>query len=149
MPGNINELINEMARTVTGLWMVTLIDSDSMVLGTWQSPDNKVSPEALGGFMQIFNNSVIIFKASPVGFSNFDDIIFSTTVLHQVIKPIAEANCFIVVSAPRNVPLGMIRSMLMSYAPKLEQALPGRAPTPPAPPAPPSPRRDGMGTIIP
>lgn len=137
---NMNDIVSEMARTVNGLWMVTLIDSDSMVLASWQSPDNKVSPEALGGFMLIFNNSVITFKQSPVGFSKFEDVIFSTTVLHQVIKPIAEANCFIVVSAPRSVPLGMIRTMLINYAPRLEQALPGRQP---------SPRKDGMGTIIP
>jgi len=139
--GSLNELITEMARTVTGVWMVTVIDSDSMVLGTWQAPDNKVAPEALGGFMQILTNSIVIFKQSPIGFSNFEDIIFSTTVLHQIIKPIAEASCFIVVSAPRNVPLGMIRSMLMNYAPKVEQALPGRGA--------PAPRKDGMGTIIP
>jgi predicted regulator of Ras-like GTPase activity (Roadblock/LC7/MglB family) len=139
----MKDIVSEMARSVTGLWMLTIIDSDSMVLATWQSPENRVSPEALGGFMQILTNSVNIFKASPVGFSNFEDIIFSTTVLHQVIKPIAEASCFIVVCAPRNVPLGMIRSMLTSFAPVLERSLPGRAP------APPTPRRDGMGTIIP
>jgi len=138
--GSMNDIVSEMARQVNGLWMVTLIDSDSMVLASWQSPDNKVSPEALGGFMQIFNNAVIIFKQSAVGFSRFEDIIFSTTVLHQVIKPIAEANCFIVVSAPRSVPLGMIRTMCTDFAPRLEQALPGRQA---------SPRRDGMGTIIP
>jgi predicted regulator of Ras-like GTPase activity (Roadblock/LC7/MglB family) len=141
--GNMKDIVSEMARSVTGLWMLTVIDSDSMVLATWQSPENRVSPEALGGFMQILTNSVSIFKASPVGFSNFEDIIFSTTVLHQVIKPIAEASCYIVASAPRSVPLGMIRSMLNSYAPGLEKSLPGRAP------APPTPRRDGMGTIIP
>jgi predicted regulator of Ras-like GTPase activity (Roadblock/LC7/MglB family) len=140
VPETMNEIVSQMARTVTGLWMVTLIDSDSMVLATWQSPDNKVSPEALGGFMQIFNNSMVIFKQSPVGFSKFEDVIFSTTVLHQIIKPVAEGSCFVVVSAPRSVPLGMIRSMLNSFAPKLEQALPGRQPLP---------RKDGMGTIIP
>ena len=138
--GSMSDIVSEMARQVAGLWMVTLIDSDSMVLASWQSPDNKVSPEALGGFMQIFNNAVIAFKQSAVGFSNFQDIIFSTTVLHQVIKPIAEANCFVVVGAPRSVPLGMIRTMCNNYAPKLEQALPGRQPLP---------RKDGMGTIIP
>jgi len=138
--GNMSDIVSEMARVVNGIWMVTLIDSDSMVLATWQSADNKVSPEALGGFMQIFNGAVAIFKQSPVGFSNFEDIIFSTTNLHQVIKPIAEANCFVVVSAPRSVPLGMIRSMCSTYAPRLEQALPGRQPLP---------RKDGMGTIIP
>jgi predicted regulator of Ras-like GTPase activity (Roadblock/LC7/MglB family) len=137
---SMNEVVSEMARTVGGLWMITLIDSDSMVLATWQSPDNKVSPEALGGFMQIFNNAVTIFKQSPVGFSRFEDVIFSTTNLHQVIKPIAEGNCFVVVSAPRNVPLGMIRAMCTNYVSKLEQALPGRQPLP---------RKDGMGTIIP
>lgn len=138
--GNMKDIVSEMARSVAGMWMVTLIDSDSMVLASWQSPDNKVTPEALGGFMQIFNNAVNIFKQSPVGFSSFNDIIFSTTIIHQVIKPIAEASCFLVVCAPRTVPLGMIRAACMNYAPRLEQALPGREP---------SPRKDGTGTIVP
>lgn len=138
--GSMNDIMSEMARAVNGIWMTTLIDSDSMVLASWQSPDNKVSPEALGGFMQIFNNAVVIFKQSPVGFSRFEDVIFSTTTIHQVIKPIADGNCFIVVSAPRSVPLGMIRAMVTNFAPRLEQALPGRQP---------SPRKDGMGTVIP
>ena len=137
---NIKDIVSEMSRTVAGLWMATLIDSDSMVLASWQSPDNKVTPEALGGFMQIFNNAVNIFKQSPLGFSRFEDIIFSTTTIHQIIKPIAEANCFLVVCAPRTVPLGMIRTACNNYAPKLEQALPGREP---------SPRKDGTGTIVP
>ena len=138
--GNLKDIVSEMARSVAGLWMVTLIDTDSMVLATWQAPDNKVSPEALGGFMQIFNNAVNIFKQSPVGFSRFEDIIFSTTNIHQVIKPIAESSCFLVLCAPRNVPLGMIRAACMNYAPKLEQALPGHGA---------STRSDGMGTTIP
>ena len=137
---NIKDIVSEMARTVAGLWMATLIDSDSMVLASWQSPENKVTPEALGGFMQIFNNAVNIFKQSPLGFSRFDDIIFSTTTIHQIIKPIAEASCFLVVSAPRTVPLGMIRTACNNYAPKIEQALPGREPLP---------RKDGTGTIVP
>lgn len=137
---SINSIVSEMARQVSGLWMVTLIDTDSMVLATWQSQDNKVAPEALGGFMQIFNGAVSAFKQSAVGFSRFEDIIFSTTVLHQVIKPIADANCFVVVSAPRSVPLGIIRTMCNNFAPMLEQALPGRQSLP---------RKDGMGTIIP
>jgi predicted regulator of Ras-like GTPase activity (Roadblock/LC7/MglB family) len=136
----MKDILSEMSRGLTGAWLITLIDSDSMVLASWQSPDNKVSPEALGGFMQIFNNAVNIFKQSPVGFSSFKDIIFSTTNLHQIIKPIAEASCFLVVCAPRNVPLGIIRTACTNYAPRLEQALPGREPTP---------RKNGMGTIIP
>jgi hypothetical protein len=138
--GNVKDILSEMSRGLTGTWLITLIDSDSMVLASWQSTENKVSPEALGGFMQIFNNAVNIFKQSPVGFSAFKDIIFSTTNLHQVIKPIAEASCFLVVCAPRNVPLGIIRSACTSYGPRLEQALPGREPAP---------RKNGMGTIIP
>lgn len=137
---NMKDIVSEMARAVAGIWQVTVIDSDSMVLATWQGADNKVSPEALGGFMRIFNNAVNIFKQSPLGFTRFDDIIFSTSQLHQVIKPIAEATCFIIVSAPRSVPLGMIRTAITNYAPRLEQALPGRQPLP---------RKDGMGTIIP
>jgi predicted regulator of Ras-like GTPase activity (Roadblock/LC7/MglB family) len=138
--GNMKDIVSEMARSVAGMWMVTLIDTDSMVLASWQSPDNKVTPEALGGFMQIFNNAVTIFKQSPVGFSSFNDIIFSTTIIHQIIKPIAEATCFLVVCAPRTVPLGIIRAACMNFAPRLEQALPGREP---------SPRKDGTGTTVP
>jgi predicted regulator of Ras-like GTPase activity (Roadblock/LC7/MglB family) len=138
--GSMKDIVSEMARAVNGLWMITLVDSDSMVLASWQSADNKVSPESLGGFIQIFNTTMNAFKQSAVGFSRFDDIIFSTTNLHQIIKPIAEANCFVIVSAPRSVPLGMIRTMCTNYAPRLEQALPGREPLP---------RKDGMGTIIP
>lgn len=137
---NMRDIVSEMARAVTGVWMITLVDSDSMVLATWQSPDNRVSAEGLGGFVQIFNAAINIFKQSAVGFSRFEDIIFSTTKIHQVIKPIAEANCFVIVCAPRTVPLGLIRNMCITFAPRLEQALPGRQPTP---------RKDGMGTIIP
>jgi len=138
--GNMKDIVSNMARSVPGMWMVTLIDTDSMVLASWQSPDNKVTPEALGGFMQIFNNAVNIFKQSPMGFSSFQDIIFSTTTVHQIIKPIAEATCFLVVSAPRTVPLGMIRAACISYASSLEQALPGREP---------SPGKNGAGTTTP
>lgn len=138
--GNVKDILSEMARGIAGTWLIALIDSDSMVLASWQSPDNKVSPEALGGFMQIFNTAVVTFKQSPVGFSSFRDIIFSTTNLHQVIKPIAEASCFLVVCAPRNVPLGIIRTACTNYAPRLEQALPGREP---------SQRKDGTGTVVP
>ena len=137
---NMKDILSEMARGVAGIWLITVIDSDSMVLASWQAADNKVSPDALGGFMRIFNNAVNMFKQSPLGFTRFDDIIFSTTQLHQVIKPIAEATCFLIVSAPRNVPLGMIRTMCNNYATRLEQSLPGREP---------SPRKNGMGTIIP
>lgn len=138
--GNVKDILSEMSRGLAGAWLITVIDSDSMVLASWQSPDNQVSPEALGGFMQIFNNAVIIFKQSPVGFSSFKDIIFSTTNVHQVIKPIAEATCFLIVCAPRNVPLGIIRTACMNYATRVEQALPGREP---------SPKKDGTGTIVP
>jgi predicted regulator of Ras-like GTPase activity (Roadblock/LC7/MglB family) len=138
---NIKDIVSEMARGVAGVWMVTLVDSDCMVLASWQSADNKVSPEALGGFIQIFTTTMSMFKQqTTVGFSRFDDIIFSTTVLHQIIKPIADANCFIVVSAPRGVPLSMIRTACTNYAPRLEAALPGREP---------SPKKDGTGTIVP
>ena len=139
--GDIKAIVSEMARTVAGLWMVTLVDSDCMVLASWQSANNQVSPEALGGFIQIFTNTMTIFKQqTTVGFSRFDDIIFSTTVLHQIIKPIADATCFIVVSAPKTVPLGMIRMSCANFAPRLEGALPGYGTLP---------KRDGMGTILP
>ena len=138
--GNMKDIVSEMARGIAGIWMITIVDSDSMILASWEGTDNKVSPDALGGFVQIFNTTMNAFKQSAVGFSRFEDIIFSTTTLHQVIKPLAEATCFLIVSAPRSVPLGIIRTGCNNYAPRLEQALPGHEPLP---------RKDGTGTIVP
>jgi len=77
---------------------------------------------------------------STTGFGKLDDVIFSTAFSYQVIKPIADGTCFMVVNAPKTVPLGMIRMAANNYTPRLEQALPGHETLP---------RRDGMGTIVP
>ena len=78
--------------------------------------------------------------SSTTEFGKLDDVIFSTAFSYQVIKPIADGTCFMVVNAPKTVPLGMIRMAANNYAPKLEKALPGYESLP---------RRDGMGTIVP
>jgi predicted regulator of Ras-like GTPase activity (Roadblock/LC7/MglB family) len=138
--GKMTDMVAEMAAGLTGIWMVTIVDGDGMVLVSWQAPDNKVSPEALGSFIHILNRTVTLAKQTPIGFSSMDDIIFSTTQLHQVIKPLVGGACFLIVSAPRSVPLGMIRMACTSFAPRLEQSLPGQEPLP---------RSNGMGTIVP
>jgi len=94
----------------------------------------------MGGFIQTINGAIDAFKASTSGFGNLDDVIYSMGFSSIVIKPIADGACFMVVNAPRSVPLGMIRMAANNYAPRLEQSLPGHEPLP---------RRDGMGTIVP
>jgi hypothetical protein len=44
---------------------------------------------------------------STTEFGKLDDVIFSTAFSYQVIKPIADGTCFMVVNAPKTVPLGM------------------------------------------
>jgi predicted regulator of Ras-like GTPase activity (Roadblock/LC7/MglB family) len=134
----MNDLLSEMAGGLSGTWQIVVADNDGMVLAFWESPENKVPPEAMGGFINTINMTIDAFKQSTAGSGQLDDVIFSMGFSSIVIKPIADGACFMVVNAPKTVPLGMIRMASNNYAPKLEQALPGHGP-----------RRDGMGTIVP
>ena len=136
----MKDILSEMARGLMGTWVIMVSDSDGMILSSWESPDNRVSPEAFGGFIQIINGAITAFRASTVGFTKLDDVTFATPFTYMLAKPIAEGACFLFVSAPKTVPLGMIRMACANYAPRLEQSLPGHEPLP---------RRDGMGTVVP
>jgi predicted regulator of Ras-like GTPase activity (Roadblock/LC7/MglB family) len=136
----MKELLSEMAGGLAGIWVVIVADNDGMLLSSWDSPDNKLPPEMLGGFIQTVNESIDAFKQSTNEFGKLDDVIFSTAFSYMVIKPIADGACFMVVNAPKTVPLGMIRMAAKNYTPRLEQALPGHETLP---------RRDGIGTIVP
>src|SRR4030042_4996702 len=136
---NMKDILSDMARGLAGTWVVMVADRDGMVLSSWESPDNRVSPEAFGGFIQIINGAINAFKSSAVGFTKLDDVTFATPFTYMIAKPIAEGACFLFVSAPKTVPLGMIRMSCTNFGPRLEGALPGREPLP---------NRDGMGTIV-
>jgi len=114
-------------------------DNDGMLLSFWASPDNKLPPEMLGGFVQTINEAIDAFKQSTTDFGKLDDVIFSMGFSSIVIKPIADGACFMLVNAPKTVPLGMIRMATNNYAPRLEQALPGHGALP---------NRNGMGTVV-
>jgi predicted regulator of Ras-like GTPase activity (Roadblock/LC7/MglB family) len=136
----IKDLLSEMASGLAGTWQIVVADNDGMLLAFWETPENKVPPEAMGGFINTLNMTIDAFKQSAAGFGKLDDVIFSMGFSSIVIKPMADGACFMVINAPKTVPLGMIRMAANNYAPKLEQALPGHEPMP---------RRDGMGTIVP
>ncbi len=136
----MKDILSEMARGLIGTWVVMVADSDGMVLASWESPENRINPEAFGGFIQIINATIIQFRASAVGFTKLDDVTFATPFTYMIAKPIADGACFLFVSAPKTVPLGMIRMACTNFGPRLEQALPGREPMP---------KRDGLGTIVP
>ena len=127
----IKDLLSEMAKGLVGPgdmggpWVVMIADSDGIVLSAWESQDNKINPETFGGFIQIINYANNAFKVSAVGFTKIDDITVATPFTYMIAKPIAGGACFIFVSAPKSVPLGMIRIALNNYAPRLELALPG------------------------
>jgi predicted regulator of Ras-like GTPase activity (Roadblock/LC7/MglB family) len=121
----LKDVLSEMAGELAGTWVIIVADSDGMLLSSWASTDNKLPPDMLGGFIQTINATIDAFQQSTAGSGKLDDVIFSTDFSSIVIKPIANGECFMVVNAPRSVPLGMIRMVANSYAPKLEQALPG------------------------
>jgi predicted regulator of Ras-like GTPase activity (Roadblock/LC7/MglB family) len=136
----MKDLLSEMAGGLAGTWVIVVADNDGMMLSSWDSPENKLPPEMLGGFIITINGAIDAFKQSTSEFGKIDDVIFSMSFSSIVIKPIADTSCFMVLSAPSTVPLGMIRMACNNYAPRLERSLPGHEPLP---------RRDGMGTIAP
>jgi predicted regulator of Ras-like GTPase activity (Roadblock/LC7/MglB family) len=137
---NINEILSDMAAGLGAVWVMIVADNDGMLLSSWQSADNRLPPEMLGGFVQTIQGAITAFQQSTSGFGKIDDIIYSMGFSTILIKPLADGACFIVVDAPKTTPVGMIRMAANNYASKLEQSLPGHDVLP---------RRDGMGTIVP
>jgi len=121
----MKEILTEMTGALPGTWAIIVADNDGMLLSSWTSPDNKLPPEGLGGFIQTINGAIDAFKRSTEGFGKLDDIIYSLGFSYIVIKPIADGACFILFNAPKSVPLGMLLASAKVYAPRLEQALPG------------------------
>jgi len=140
MDVKMKDVLSEMARGLMGTYVIMVADNDGMVLASWESPDNRVAPEMFAGFIQIINGAINAFKASTVGFTKLDDVTFTTPFTYMLAKPIAEGACFLFLSSPRTVPLGMIRMSCTNYAPRLEAALPGHGAAT---------RSDGMGTVVP
>jgi len=137
---NMKDVLSEMAAGLGGAYVMIVADNDGMLLSSWEAPGNLLPPEMLGGFIQTINGAITAFKNSSTEFGKLDDVIYNMGFSSIVIKPVADAACFIVVDAPKTVPLGMIRMACNNYVPRMEQSLPGREPLP---------RRDGMGTIVP
>jgi predicted regulator of Ras-like GTPase activity (Roadblock/LC7/MglB family) len=135
----LKDVLSEMAEELAGTWVIIVADNDGMLLSSWSSPDNKLPPEMMGGFVQTINEAIDAFKQSATGFGKLDDVIFSMGFSSIVIKPMAEGACFMVINAPKTVPLGMIRMAANNYSSKLEQALPGHQPLPSG---------NGMGTSV-
>jgi predicted regulator of Ras-like GTPase activity (Roadblock/LC7/MglB family) len=136
----MQDLLSDMAGGLSGTWVIIIADSDGMLLSSWESPENRLPPETMGGFITTINGSINAFKQSTAEYGKLDDVIFNMGFSSIVIKPMADGACFMVIQSPKTVPLGMIRMAANNYAPKLEQTLPGHGALP---------RRDGMGTIVP
>ena len=128
---SMKDILSQMASGLEGVRLLTVTDSDCMVLASWESPDNKVSPEALGEYIQQIKYTISTFKQSANGFSKLDDVILGTPLSYMMLKPIFNGACFIVVDATRTVSLGAIRTAFTSFAPRLEQTIPGHEPIAP------------------
>ena len=121
----MQKLLSEMAIGLDGVKLLAVTDSDCMVLASWESPDNEVSPESLGEFIQKIKSTINIFKQSSNGLSKLDNLVLGTALSYVVLKPICNGTCFLVADAPRTVSLGSIRAAFNSFASRLEQAVPG------------------------
>ena len=128
---SMKDILSQMASGLEGVRLLTVTDSDCMVLASWESPDNKVSPETLGEYIQQIKYTISTFKQSANGFSKLDDIVLGTSLSYMMLKPICNGACFLVVDAPRTASLGSIRTAFTNYADRLEQAIPGREPIAP------------------
>ena len=137
---NIKDIVSEMASWLTGIRLIAIVDSDSIVLTHWESPENTVSPEAMGSFIQQINSTINMLKQSDAGATKLADLILSTHSGYILIKPICKGACFVVVYTPRTVSLGSIRTTCINYASRLEQAVPGYKALS---------QRDSMETIVP
>lgn len=123
---SMKDILSEMASGLAGIHLLTVTDSDCMVLASWESPENRLSPEALGEFIQQINRIVDKFKQSSNGFSKLDDVVLGTPSSYMMIKPISNGACFVVADVPRTVSLGLIRTAFANFASRLEQTIPGR-----------------------
>jgi hypothetical protein len=125
---SMKDILSEIAGQLDGVLLLTVMDTDCMALASWESPDNKVSPEVLGEFIQQIKSVISTFKQSANGVSKLDDVVLGTPLGYMMLMPICNGTCFIVVNTPRTVSLGSIRTACHNYAPRLEQAIPGYEP---------------------
>lgn len=133
---SMKDILSEMANKLDGIRLLTVTDSDCMVLASWESPENKLSPEALGVFVQQIKSMISTFKQSANGFSKLDDVVLGVSLSYMMLKPICNGTCFIVADAPSTVSLGSIRKAFTIFAPRLEQSIPGNESQPLAEAAP-------------
>lgn len=122
---SMKDILSEIASGLAGIRLLTVTDSDCMVLASWESPENKLSPEALGEFIQQINRIVDKFKEPSNGLSKLDDVVLGTSSGYMMIKPISNGSCFVVADVPRNVSLGLIRTAFANSVSRLEKAMPG------------------------
>lgn len=122
---SMKDILSEIASKLDGIGLLAVMDSDCMVLASWESPENKVSPESLGDFIQQIKSVISTFKQSANGLSKLNDIILGTSLSYMMLMPICNGTCFVVVSTPRTASLGSIRTACNNYVPTLEQAIPG------------------------
>ena len=121
-------ILSEIAGQLDGILLLTVMDSDCMVLSSWESPENKVPPETLGEFIQQIKSAISTFKQSANGTSKLDDIVLGTSLGYLMLMPICNGSCFIVAGAPRNISLGSVRKAFTKNTSRLEQAIPGYEP---------------------
>ena len=133
----LDEILNEIGKKLDGVWILAVSDFDGMLIGSWQSPDNKLNPEMLSGqFVRVLRSletmtsdmsSDLPAAISKPGVPNpfaLDDMVISTGFSYVMVKPMCNNSCYLLVDSSKKVPLGLIRMAATNYVPRLEKCLP-------------------------
>jgi predicted regulator of Ras-like GTPase activity (Roadblock/LC7/MglB family) len=130
----LDELLGAMGRQLEKAWVLGIADNDGMLIASWQSPDNQMSPEFFAGHaIRLIRSLGSLFTdagqemVSGFGgiFSGLEDVVLTTGFSYLMFRPMSKGSCFLLIDAPRDVPLGMLRLTVNAYVPKLEKCLPG------------------------
>lgn len=130
----LDQLLDAMGKQLDKAWVLGVADSDGMLIASWESPDNKMSAEFFAGnAIRLIRSVGSMFTdagqemVSGFGglFSGLEDVVLTTGFSYLMVRPISNGSCYLMIDAPREVPLGLIRLAAKTYVPKIEKCLPG------------------------
>ena len=130
----LDQLLDAMGRQLEKAWVLGVADNDGMLIASWQLPDNKMSPEFFAGHaIRLIRTLGSLFTdagqemVSGFGglFSGLEDVVLTTAFSYLMVRPMCNGSCYLLMDAPKEVPLGMLRLTAKTFLPKLEKCLPG------------------------
>ena len=130
----LDEVLSDMAKQIRGVWVLAVADNEGMLIGSWQAPDNRITPDLLvGQFVRVIRMLSTMFGEMMGqmgvnlggGATLLEDIVLTTAFSYLMVRPIGNGYCYLVIDASKDVPLGLLRLAATTNIPKVQQCLPG------------------------